>query len=55
MLSISIAAIVLVVFFVVFFVVVLRYCLRNGRQDANASADRPIELMRKSPLGRWRY
>jgi len=51
MLSISIAAIVLVVFFVV----VLRYCLRNGRQDANASADRPIELMRKSPLGRWRY
>jgi len=39
---------------VLFFVVVLYFCLRDRRRDPTARSD-DIELMRKSPFGRWRY
>jgi len=39
---------------VLFFVVVLYFCLRDRPSDPTARGDR-INLMRKSPFGRWRY
>jgi hypothetical protein len=34
---------------------VLYLCTRDRDQDANARWDSNIEMMRKSPFGRWRY
>lgn len=51
MLSFIIAASALVLFFVV----VLYFCLRYSKQDAQGRSETKIDLMRKSPLGRWRY
>jgi hypothetical protein len=51
MLSLAVAAIGL--FF--FFCLVLDFCVRSGRQDADMRWDSNIEMMRKSPFGRWRY
>jgi hypothetical protein len=51
MLSVLAAAIGLVFFFCL----VLYLCLQDREQDANAPWDSNIEMMRKSPFGRWRY
>lgn len=40
---------------VVFFSLVLYLCVRDRKQQVYAGTDSGIELMRKSPLGRWRY
>jgi hypothetical protein len=40
---------------VFFFCLVLYFCVRWGKQDADIRWDSDIEIMRKSPLGRWRY
>jgi hypothetical protein len=50
MLSLVLAAIGLVLFFSF----TLHYCIRDG-QDAETRWDSNIDLMRKSPFGRWRY
>jgi hypothetical protein len=51
MLSILVAAIGLGLFFFL----VLYFCVRGLKQDADARWDSGIEMMRKSPFGRWRY
>jgi hypothetical protein len=51
MLSLLVAAIGLGLFFFL----VLNFCVRNAKQDADAPWDSAIEMMRKSPFGRWRY
>jgi hypothetical protein len=38
-----------------FFWVVLYFCVRNPRQQMNRQSDSAVDMMRKSPLGRWRY
>jgi hypothetical protein len=44
-----------VISLVLFFWLVLYLCLRDREQDVNARWDSSIEMMRKSPFGRWRY
>jgi hypothetical protein len=51
MLSLAAAAIGLVFFFCF----VLYVCVRWGKQDPDTRWDSDIEMMRKSPFGRWRY
>jgi hypothetical protein len=51
MLSIAVAAIGLFLFFCP----VLYFCVRSGKQDADIRWDSDVEMMRKSPFGRWRY
>ena len=51
MLSVAVAVIGLVFFFCL----VLHFCVRAGMQDAEIRWDSEIEMMRKSPFGRWRY
>jgi len=51
MLSLVVAAIGLGLFFFL----VLYFCVRHSKQDAGARSDSGIEIMRKSPFGRWRY
>lgn len=46
---------IVVIGLLLFFAFVLHICLRYGKQDARARWDSPVELARKSPLGRWRY
>ena len=50
MLSVVVAAIVLVLFFLL----VLYFCVRDLKRDAEVRSDSAIEMTRKSPLGRWR-
>ena len=38
-----------------FFFLVLHFCVRDPKHDAPAAWDSNIEIMRKSPFGRWRY
>ena len=40
---------------VFFFCLVLYLCIRDHDQGATARWDSDIEMMRKSPFGRWRY
>jgi hypothetical protein len=40
---------------VFFFCVTLYFCVRDLKQDADARSDSQIDMMRKSPFGRWRY
>lgn len=40
---------------VLFFVLVVYVCLRERKPVGNVPRDAKIPLMRKSPLGRWRY
>jgi len=49
------SALVGIVVLILFFGFVLWVCLRRGRQEEQAALDSRVELMRKSPLGRWRY
>jgi hypothetical protein len=51
MLSLVVAAIGLGLFFFL----ILYLCVRDRKQDADAQRDSGIEMMRKSPFGRWRY
>jgi hypothetical protein len=51
MLSAAVAAISLGFFFCI----VLYFCVRDRGQNARAAWDANIEIMRKSPFGRWRY
>ena len=51
MLSLVVAALGLIFFFCF----VLYFCVRNLRQGADTRSDSNIEMMRKSPFGRWRY
>ena len=51
MLFLAVAAIGLVFFFWL----VLYVCVRSGKQDSDTRWDSDIEMMRKSPFGRWRY
>jgi uncharacterized membrane protein len=51
MISLVLAAIGLVFFFCL----VLYLCVRNHKQDLDTRWDSGIEMMRKSPFGRWRY
>jgi hypothetical protein len=38
-----------------FFYLILYLCARDPKQDPDKQWDSGIELMRKSPFGRWRY
>jgi hypothetical protein len=38
-----------------FFYLVLYFCVLAPRQDMDVPPDAHIDIMRKSPLGRWRY
>ena len=38
-----------------FFFLVLYFCVGDPKHDAPAAWDSSIEIMRKSPFGRWRY
>jgi hypothetical protein len=40
---------------VAFFAVVLYLSVRDTNQDEHRRAEQKIPLMRKSPLGRWRF
>ena len=40
---------------VFFFCLVLYLCVRNHKQDLDTRWDSDIEMMRKSPFGRWHY
>jgi hypothetical protein len=51
MLSSAVAAIGLVFFFCL----VLHFCVRADKQDADIRWDSEMEMMHKSPFGRWRY
>jgi hypothetical protein len=51
MLSLVVAATGLVFFFCL----VLYLCVRDRKQDLDTRWDSDIEMLRKSPFGRWRY
>ncbi len=51
MLSTAAAAIGLIFFFCL----VRYFCVRSDKQIADIRWDPEIEMMRKSPFGRWRY
>jgi len=38
-----------------FFWVVLYFCVLTSRREVNRQPDSPIDMMQKSPFGRWRY
>jgi hypothetical protein len=40
---------------VLFFCFILYFCVRESKQDEYAQSNSELDLMRKSPFGRWRY
>jgi hypothetical protein len=49
------AVLAAVIGLILFFCLTLCFCVRDPKQEADRRSDSDLDLMRKSPFGRWRY